>query len=126
MTATLETSALVSQPVNRAAAVEAALRAFQDEGSEYACMWVDFAKAIRDNPASWEAAYSAVAAITSGNAVREIMSAVGFGMVAGMLYASIVEAQPTLEVPEVSLCQTCSGGSCRDMRVSLTRILPAS
>jgi len=124
MTATLETSALVSQPVNRAAAVEAALRAFQNEGSEYAC--VDFAKAIRDNPASWEAAYSAVAAITSGNAVREIMSAVGFGMVAGMLYASIVEAQPTLEVPEVSLCQTCSGGSCRDMRVSLTRILPAS
>jgi hypothetical protein len=122
MTATTETSALVSQPVNQAAAVEAALRAFE----EHACMWVDFTKAIRDNPAAWEAAYSAVAAMTSGSAVGEIMSGVGFGMVAGMLYASIVEAQDTLEVPEVSLCQNCSGGSCRAMRVSLTSILPAS
>jgi hypothetical protein len=126
MTATLEISALDSQTVNRAAAVEAALRAFQDEGSKYACMWADFAKAIRDNPASWEAAYSAVAAMTSGSAVREIMSAVGFGMMAGMLYASIVETQATPEVPEVSLCQSCSGGSCGAMRVSLTSILPAS
>jgi hypothetical protein len=125
MTATLEISALDSQPVNRAAAVEAALRAFQDEGSKYAYLWVDFAKAIRENPASWEAAYSAVAAMTSGG-VREIMSGVGFGMVAGMLYASIVEAQATLEVPEVSMCQNCSGGSCGAMRVSLTSILPAS
>jgi hypothetical protein len=122
MTATLETSALVSRPVNQAAAVEAALRAFE----EYACMSADFAKAIRDNPAAWDAAYSAVAAMSNDGAIREIMSGVGFGMVAGMLYASIVEAQDTLEVPEVSSCQNCSGGSCRAMRASLTSILPAS
>ena len=110
MTATLETSALASQPVNQAAAVEAALRAFEEDP----CMWVDFAKAIKENPAAWEAAHSAVAAMSNGGAVGEIMSGVGFGMMAGMLYASIVETQATLEVPAVSLCQNCSGGSCRD------------
>ena len=87
MTAILETSALASQPVNQTAAVEAALRAFEEDP----CMWVDFVKAIKENPAAWEAAHSAVAAMSNGGAVGEIMSGVGFGMMAGMLYASMTQ-----------------------------------
>jgi hypothetical protein len=76
------------QPLNQAAAVEAALHAIDNayDSSE----WIDFAQAIRENPKAKQELEDLLEC--GSDEEDDARLAFGIGMVAGMLYASRLAA----------------------------------
>jgi hypothetical protein len=88
MRTTLETaSEYLTQPVDQAAAVEAALHAINNAYED--SNWMDFAQAIREHP---EARRELEDLLWLGSEEEDARCAFGIGMVAGMLYASRLAA----------------------------------